>query len=157
MPVRLRLARFGRRKRPFYRIVAADARAPRDGRFIEIVGYYDPLTEPMTVKIDHEKALKWLKNGAQPTETVRSLLSREGILLKFHLFRKGKSEEEIEAIYQKWREAKEQKLQREREEIKRKQEKNRQNQLELEKQARMRKQSKKQGNQPTPESEEVGA
>ncbi|MFY9421833.1 MAG: 30S ribosomal protein S16 [Bacilli bacterium] len=83
MAVKLRLQRFGAKKRPYYRIVAADSRSPRDGRFIEIVGTYHPLDEENTIKIDEEKALKWLNNGAQPTDTVRSLLSRMGIMKKF--------------------------------------------------------------------------
>jgi len=82
--VKLRLTRMGTHKRPFYRIVAATSTAPRDGRFIEIVGTYNPVTEPAIVNIDEEKVLKWLGNGAQPTDTVRSLLSKEGIMTKFH-------------------------------------------------------------------------
>lgn len=88
--VKLRLQRFGAKKRPFYRIVAADSRYPRDGRFIEIIGTYNPITQPQEVKIDEEKALKWLKNGAQPTNTVRSLFSRQGIMEKFHQHKLGK-------------------------------------------------------------------
>jgi len=84
MAVRIRLRRMGAHKAPFYRIVVADSRSPRDGRFIEEIGYYNPLTEPADVKIDEEKALKWLQNGAQATDTVRSLLSRAGVLKKFH-------------------------------------------------------------------------
>ena len=82
--VKLRLTRMGSHKRPFYRIVAATATAPRDGRFIEIVGTYNPVAEPAIVNIDEEKALKWLANGAKPTDTVRSLLSNAGIMKKFH-------------------------------------------------------------------------
>jgi len=74
----------GAHKAPFYRIVVSDSRSPRDGRFIEEIGYYNPLTEPADVKIDEEKALKWLQNGAQATDTVRSLLSGAGVLKKFH-------------------------------------------------------------------------
>jgi len=70
----------GRRNRPFYRVVVADSRSPRDGKFIDIIGHYDPLTDPATISIDGEKALKWLKDGAQPTDTVRSLLSKLGIM-----------------------------------------------------------------------------
>ncbi|MBT9148955.1 MAG: 30S ribosomal protein S16 [Dehalococcoidia bacterium] len=81
--VRLRLQRTGRRNRPSYRIVAADSRAPRDGAFIEILGHYDPLIDPATVVIDHDKALKWLRVGAKPTETVTSLLRKQGIWDKF--------------------------------------------------------------------------
>ncbi len=84
MAVKLRLKRMGAKKRPFYRIVAADSRSPRDGRFIEIVGTYNPITTPAEVKIDEEIALKWLRNGAQPSDTVRNLLSNQGIMTKFH-------------------------------------------------------------------------
>lgn len=84
MAVKLRLRRMGAKKRPFYRIVAADSRAPRDGRFIEEIGYYNPIETPAVVKIDEEKALSWLKTGAIPTETVRNLFSKEGIMKKFH-------------------------------------------------------------------------
>ncbi|HHT39477.1 MAG: 30S ribosomal protein S16 [Acholeplasmatales bacterium] len=77
--VKIRLQRFGAKKRPFYRIVAANVTAPRDGKFLEIIGTYDPLTEPATVKIDKEKAEKWLKNGAKPTDTVKTLFKKHGI------------------------------------------------------------------------------
>ena len=80
--VKIRLRRMGRRNRPFYRVVVADSRSPRDGKFIEIIGHYDPLTDPATISVDGEKALKWLKDGAQPTDTVRSLLSKLGIIDK---------------------------------------------------------------------------
>ena len=80
---KLRAQRFGSAKKPFYRIVATDSHNPRDGRFIEIVGTYNPLTTPATVKFDEEKVLKWLANGAKPTDTVKSLLSKEGIIAKF--------------------------------------------------------------------------
>ena len=70
----------GAKKAPFYRIVVADSRYPRDGRFIEEIGYYNPLTEPAEVKIDAEKAQKWMKNGAQPTDTVKALLKKNGVL-----------------------------------------------------------------------------
>jgi small subunit ribosomal protein S16 len=80
--VRIRLRRMGRRNRPFYRVVVADNRSPRDGKFIELIGHYDPLADPETISIDEEKALKWLGYGAQPTDTVRSLLSKLGIMDK---------------------------------------------------------------------------
>ena len=83
MAVKLRLKRMGAKKRPFYRIVAADSRSPRDGRFIEIVGTYNPIMEPAEVKINEEVALKWLNNGAIPTDTVKSLFSKAGIMKKF--------------------------------------------------------------------------
>lgn len=78
--VKLRLTRMGAKKAPFYRIVAIDSRKSRDGEYIESIGYYDPTKEPAIVNIDGEKATKWLNNGAQPTETVRSLLKKEGII-----------------------------------------------------------------------------
>lgn len=81
--VRLRSQRYGSKKSPFYRIVATDSRNPRDGRFIEVIGTYDPLTNPATVKLDEEKVMKWLSLGAKPTDTVKSLLSKEGLLAKF--------------------------------------------------------------------------
>jgi small subunit ribosomal protein S16 len=79
MAVKIRLKRMGAKKKPFYRVVVADSRSPRDGRFIEELGYYDPLKDPAEIKIDAEKAQKWLANGAQPTDTVRALLKRAGI------------------------------------------------------------------------------
>ena len=84
MAVKLRLKRMGSKKRPFYRIVAADARSPRDGRFIELVGTYNPVVEPAEIKVNEEVALKWLKEGAEPTDTVRSLFKKQGIMEKFH-------------------------------------------------------------------------
>ena len=84
MAVKLRLKRMGAKKRPFYRIVAADSRSPRDGRMIEVVGTYNPIMEPAEVKVNEEIALKWLNNGAIPTDTVRDLLSKQGIMKKFH-------------------------------------------------------------------------
>ncbi len=78
--VKIRLKRLGAKKAPFYRVVVADGRYPRDGRFIEEIGYYNPMTNPAEIKIDAEKATAWLKNGAQPTETVRSLLKKTEIL-----------------------------------------------------------------------------
>ena len=80
MAVKMRLRRLGAKKAPFYRVIVADSRSPRDGRFIEEIGYYNPLTEPAEIKIDAEKAKKWLSNGAQPTETVKSLLKKSGIV-----------------------------------------------------------------------------
>ncbi|MBE6139740.1 MAG: 30S ribosomal protein S16 [Firmicutes bacterium] len=84
MAVKMRLKRMGAKKRPFYRIVVADSRFPRDGRFIEEVGYYNPIENPAVVKVDKELVMKWLNNGATPTDTVRDILSKEGILKEFH-------------------------------------------------------------------------
>ena len=92
MAVRIRLRRMGRKKRPFYRIVAADSRSPRDGRFIETLGTYNPLTEPATVEVKEERIFYWLQNGAQPTQTVKNLLRRKGIWLKWDLMKHGADE-----------------------------------------------------------------
>ena len=80
MAVKIRLRRMGAKKAPFYRIVVADGRYPRDGRFIEKIGYFDPTKEPSVVTVDKEKAQKWIANGAQPTDTVKSILKKEGVL-----------------------------------------------------------------------------
>ena len=80
MAVKIRLRRMGAKKAPFYRIVVADSRYPRDGRFIEELGFYNPLADPVEIKIDAEKVTKWLDNGAQPTDTVRALLKKNGIV-----------------------------------------------------------------------------
>ncbi|MBS4769777.1 30S ribosomal protein S16 [Carnobacteriaceae bacterium zg-ZUI240] len=90
MAVKIRLKRMGSKKSPFYRIVVADARSPRDGRIIEKVGTYNPLTEPAQINVDTELALKWLQNGAQPTDTVRNLLSKAGVMKAFHEARQSK-------------------------------------------------------------------
>lgn len=84
MATKIRLMRLGRKKRPFYRIVVADSKARRDGNFIEILGYYNPMPNPAEIKIDAEKAADWLQKGAQPTDTVKNILSKEGILAKVH-------------------------------------------------------------------------
>ena len=84
MAVKLRLTRMGAKKAPRYRIIAADSRVARDGRFIEIIGTYDPTTNPETVSLDSEKAMKWLKNGAQPSDTVRNMLQKAGVMKKYH-------------------------------------------------------------------------
>jgi len=79
MAVKIRLKRMGAKKKPFYRVVVADSRSPRDGRFIEEIGYYDPMQEPSLLKVDEEKAKKWLSTGAQPTDTVKTLFKKAGI------------------------------------------------------------------------------
>ena len=84
MAVKLRLKRMGAKKRPFYRVVAADSRSPRDGRFIETIGTYNPIVDPAEIKINEELALKWLNNGAVPTDTVKNLFKKAGINEKFH-------------------------------------------------------------------------
>lgn len=88
--VKLRLKRMGKKGRPFYRIVAADSRSPRDGRFIEEIGTYDPMKSENQVTLDSEAAMRWMKNGAQPTDTVRSILSKVGVLKTLHDEKFGK-------------------------------------------------------------------
>ncbi len=92
MAVKIRLRRMGAKRQPFYRIVAADSRSPRDGKFIENLGTYNPLREPAEIKVNEELVLKWLRNGAQPTETVRTILNKTGLLEKYHLERMAKKE-----------------------------------------------------------------
>lgn len=104
MAVKLRLKRMGKKRQPIYKVVAADVRAPRDGKFIEAIGLYNPKTEPTTVEIDEERALYWLGVGAQPTQTVKHLLSRKGILLKKELIKQGLSEEQIIVKLEEWTE-----------------------------------------------------
>ncbi|MDQ1003753.1 small subunit ribosomal protein S16 [Neobacillus niacini] len=84
MAVKIRLKRMGAKKTPFYRIVAADSRSPRDGRYIEVIGTYNPVAQPAAIQINEELALKWLQDGAKPSDTVRNLFSNEGIMEKFH-------------------------------------------------------------------------
>lgn len=88
--VKIRLKRMGAKKAPFYRIVVADSRSPRDGAFIEKIGTYNPLTNPAEINVDEELTLKWLNNGAVPTDTVRNILSKAGVMKKFHEQKQGK-------------------------------------------------------------------
>lgn len=90
MAVKIRLKRMGAKKAPYYRIVVADSRSPRDGRFIDQIGTYNPLTTPAEIKVDEEAAQKWLNNGAIPTDTVKNLFSKAGIMEKFHNSKQGK-------------------------------------------------------------------
>ena len=90
MAVKIRLKRMGAKKAPFYRIVAADSRSPRDGRDIEVIGTYNPLTNPATIEVNEEVALKWLNNGAKPSDTARNILSEQGVMKKFHESKLGK-------------------------------------------------------------------
>ncbi len=114
MPVRIRLARHGRRKRPFYHIVVADSRAKRDGKFIEKIGTYNPLTHPATITLDREKAVEWILKGAQPSETVRSILRLKGVLYRIHLLKGVKkgalTQEEADRLYREFIQKKEEKL-----------------------------------------------
>lgn len=114
MPARIRLQRFGKKGKPFYHIVIADGRAPRDGRFIEKIGTYNPITNPAEINIDFDKAVIWLQNGAQPSDTVKAILSYKGVLFKAHL-EKGVSKgaltpDQAEAKFQTWLNEKEAKI-----------------------------------------------
>ncbi|MDR2929011.1 MAG: 30S ribosomal protein S16 [Cytophagaceae bacterium] len=114
MSVKIRLARHGRKRYAYYHIVVADSRAPRDGRYIERIGSYNPNTNPASIDLDIDKAMKWLSNGAQPTDTARAILSYKGVLMKKHLLegvKKGAFDEvEAERRFQKWLNEKEIKI-----------------------------------------------
>ena len=90
MAVKIRLKRMGAKKAPFYRVIVADSRSPRDGRFIDTIGTYNPLTTPAEIKLNEESAIKWLDNGAIPTDTVKNLFSKAGIMKEFHEEKQGK-------------------------------------------------------------------
>ena len=111
MPAKIRLQRHGKKGQPFYHIVVADSRSPRDGRFIEKLGTYNPLTNPAQINIKFDRALYWYSVGAQPTDTARSLLSKTGVMMKYHLMRgvqKGAmTEEQAEIKFQNWMKEKE--------------------------------------------------
>ncbi|MFW5705460.1 MAG: 30S ribosomal protein S16, partial [Bacteroidota bacterium] len=110
MPTKIRLQRHGKKGRPFYHIVIADGRAPRDGRFIEKIGTYNPISKPAEINLDFEKAVNWLQNGAQPTDTVRSILSFKGVMYWNHLLKGVKkgalTEDQAKLKFQEWLEAK---------------------------------------------------
>lgn len=114
MPVKLRLQRHGKKGRALYHIVVADSRAPRDGKFIEKLGTYNPNTNPATINLDVDKAVQWVQNGAQPTDTARAILSYKGVLYKHHLLagvRKGAlTQEQAEAKFATWLQEKESKI-----------------------------------------------
>ncbi|HAN76530.1 MAG TPA: 30S ribosomal protein S16 [Bacteroidales bacterium] len=115
MPVKIRLARHGRKSRPFYYIVVANSRAPRDGRFIERIGSYNPMTNPATIDLNFDAAMDWLQKGAQPTDTARAVLSYKGVYMKKHLLegvKKGAlTLEQAEVKFQTWVQGKEAKIQ----------------------------------------------
>jgi len=119
MSVKIRLTRHGRKKYAYYHVVVADSRAPRDGRYIERIGSYNPNTNPATIDLDIDKALEWLNNGAQPTDTARAILSYKGVLIKKHLLegmKKGAFDEaEADRRFQKWQEEKDAKIRAKRE------------------------------------------
>ena len=123
MPVKIRLQRHGSKKRPFYFIVVADARSPRDGKFIQKLGTYNPLTMPATVQLDRQKAMDWLHKGAQPTDTVRKILSYKGVLYLKHLLRGVKlglfDEATAMTKFQSWHSEHEQQIRKRQEEAQR--------------------------------------
>lgn len=114
MPVKIRLQRHGKKGKPFFHIVVADSRAPRDGRFIERIGNYNPITDPATIEINNDRALDWLMNGAQPTETTKAILSYKGVLYRAHLQKgvlKGvMTQEQADAKYAAWIQEKDSKV-----------------------------------------------
>jgi small subunit ribosomal protein S16 len=118
MPVKIRLARHGKKHQAYYHIVVADGRAPRDGKFIEVIGKYNPNTNPATIHIDDVKALEWLSKGAQPTDTTKAILSYKGVMFKRHLQRgieKGLfTQEQADEKFQKWMENKHNKIEEKR-------------------------------------------
>ncbi len=136
MPTKMRLQRFGKKRKPFYHIVIADGRAPRDGKFIEKIGTYNPVHNPAVIELDFDKAVQWLNNGAQPTDTVRAILSYKGVLYKHHLLRgvaKGAlTEAEAEAKFQTWLTEKEAKIDAKRKGLEEKSRNNRKEMLEAE-------------------------
>jgi small subunit ribosomal protein S16 len=121
MSVKIRLSRHGKKQNPYYHIVIADSRAPRDGKFIERIGHYDPTTNPATIKLDFDRALSWLEKGAQPTDTCRAILSYEGVLMKQHLLngvKKGAFDEAIALTrFETWKSEKLAKIQTKRDKL----------------------------------------
>ena len=107
MAVKLRLRRMGKKKQPIYKMVASDSRSPRDGKFLEAVGFYNPLTKPHTLDLKEDRILYWLNVGAQPTHTVKSLLRQKGIILKKELISKGFDEEKVKTELENWQKVKE--------------------------------------------------
>jgi small subunit ribosomal protein S16 len=137
MPVKIRLQRHGKKGKPFFWIIAADSRAKRDGKFLEKLGIYNPTTNPATIEIDVDSSVKWLQNGAQPTDTARAILSYKGVLLKHHLaggVRKGAlTEEQAEEKFQAWLSEKEGKVESKKENLSKEQEAAKAKALEAEK------------------------
>ena len=125
----------GRKKMPIYKIVAADSRAPRDGRFIESVGIYNPNDNPVSIDLKEDRVFYWLKSGAQPTYTVKNLLSRKGVMLKLHLTKKGADAQKISSEHEKWASLQENKMKNE-----------------IDKRARNKAKKKKSAEQPAAES-----
>ena len=139
MPARIRLQRHGKKNQPFYHIVVADGRAPRDGKFIEKLGTYNPLTNPATIDLNFDRAVEWVKNGAQPSDTVRRILSYKGVLLRRHLqigVEKGAISQEVaDGRFNEWLQAKEAKINSKKSDIENNARNSRKARLEAEKKA----------------------
>ena len=139
MPARIRLQRHGKKNQPFYHIVVADGRAPRDGKFIEKLGTYNPLTNPATIDLNFDRAVEWVKNGAQPSDTARRILSYKGVLLRRHLqigVEKGAiSQEQADVRFNEWMQAKEAKINSKRSDVENDARNTRKARLEAEKKA----------------------
>ena len=139
MPARIRLQRHGKKNQPFYHIVVADGRAPRDGKFIEKIGTYNPMTNPAQIVLDVDRAVQWLKNGAQPSDTAKRILSYKGVLLKRHLqigVEKGAiSQEQADVKFNQWLQEKENKVANKRSAIENEARNNRKARLEAEQKA----------------------
>jgi small subunit ribosomal protein S16 len=137
MAVKIRLARKGRKKLAYYHIVVADSRSPRDGRYIERIGMYNPITDPATIELDFNKALDWLQNGAQPTDTCRAILSYKGVLLKKHLLegvKKGAFDEtEAERRFNEWVKINEEKIDSKKSRLEKAQDDDKESRIEAEK------------------------
>jgi len=137
MATKIRLQRHGKKKQPFYHIVVADSRAPRDGRFIENIGYYDPIKVPAKISLDFQKALDWYSKGAQPTDTVRNILRHEGVLLRYHLqlgIAKGAlTQEQADVKFNDWKQSKDNRAASKRNEMEQQERSDRKKQLESEK------------------------
>jgi len=161
MPVKIRLQRHGRKKRPYFWIVAADSRAKRDGKFLEQLGVYDPQTNPATIELDVDSSVKWLRNGAQPTDTAKRILSYKGALLKKHLLKgvdKGAFDmEEAEKRFNDWLAEKENKVLSKAEKIKKEKQEAREKALEAEREVNKKREESYApvpADEPTDDSEE---
>ena len=165
MPARIRLQRHGKKNQPFYHIVVADGRAPRDGKFVEKIGTYNPMTNPAQIVLDTDRAVTWLKNGAQPSDTARRILSYKGVLLKRHLqigVEKGAiSQEQADVKFNQWLQEKENKIANKRSSIENEARSNKKARLEAEQKANEAKAAavaaKKATAEATAETEEAAA
>ena len=161
MPARIRLQRHGKKNQPFYHIVVADGRAPRDGKFVEKIGTYNPMTNPAQIALDIDSAVKWLKNGAQPSDTARRILSYKGVLLKRHLqigVEKGAiSQEQADVKFNQWLQEKENKIANKRSSIENEARSNKKARLEAEQKANEAKAAAVAAKKAAAETEEAAA